>query len=302
MDKLDVESVNELIKHFAIPCQPMIIDRILQEFDKYEPNIDDVCMMINSDVSLAASVMKIANNPAFFNKEGLTEPFKSIDDAAYCLGVARLKKLVQTLVYRDRLQEDVEGQEPLSRYWDSASDVAVAAAHLAQRLFCCSPDDAYMLGLFRDCGIPAMMHGIPGYKEFLSDLTLSSTYTFMSEMEDKLFGINHQVVGYCVAQEWNLPEHIARSILTHETIEAPDGDKTSINYQKNVMNSLIYVSEVISDKFRQIGDPSKNIIQTWRPIPENVYLNLEVSEEDLQDLMEDTLDKLEGIIAGYHSF
>lgn len=302
MDKLDVESINELIRHFAIPCQPMMIERILKEFESLKPNIDDICMMINSDVSLAASVMKIANNPAFFNKEGLSEPFKSIDDAAYCLGISRLKKLVQTLVYRDKLQEEAEGQEPLSRYWDSASDVAVAAAHLAQRLFCCSPDDAYMLGLFRDCGIPAMMHGVTGYKDFLLDLTQSTSYTFMSELEEKLFGINHQVVGYCVAQEWNLPEHIIRAILTHETIDPPDGDKSSINYQKNAMNSLIYVSEVISDKFRQVGDLSQPLHDNWRPIPENVYLTLEVSEDDLQDLMEDTLDKLEGIIAGYHSF
>jgi HD-like signal output (HDOD) protein len=299
MNNLDVSAINDLVMHFAIPCQPLIVDRILLELDKENPSIDDVCMMINSDVSLAASVMKIANNPAFFNKEGRSEPFNSLDDAAFCLGIDRLRKLVQTLVYRDKLQEESQGLEQLTRFWDSSSDVAVAAAHLAQRLFCCSPDDSYMFGLFRDCGIPAMMHGVPGYREFMNDITQSGSYTFISELEDKLFGINHQVVGYCVANEWNLPEHIARSILTHEVIDPPDNDKTTINAQKNVMNSLVYVSEVISDKFRQSSDP---LSTNWRPIPENVYLNLEISEEDLFDLMEDTLEKLEGIIAGYHCF
>ena len=54
---------------------------------------------------------------------------------------------------------------------------------------------AYMYGLFRDCGIPIMLHKYPEYTQTLMKANTGLKLAFTS-IEDASHDTNHTIIGY----------------------------------------------------------------------------------------------------------
>jgi len=87
-------------------------------------------------------------------------------------------------------------------------------AEIAERLRCLPVDMAYTFGLFHDCGIPLLMRRFPQTKSVLMQANAAEDGKF-TQVEDRLLGTNHAVVGYFLARRWRLPDDVAQAILHH---------------------------------------------------------------------------------------
>ncbi len=201
-------AANELLKGIDIPPQPAILLTIAQEKKNEYPNIKKIAAEISKDVALSAAMLRAANSPAF----GVRNKISSISNAVMSLGLNVVFSLVTALCLRNAMPG--KGKQRFERFWDTAADSALACSFLAGRFKVMNPDQAYMLGLFHDCGIVLMMHKFSNYMDILKEGN-ASTEELLTAIEDRACGTNHAVIGYLVARSWFLPQDIRDTILRH---------------------------------------------------------------------------------------
>jgi HD-like signal output (HDOD) protein len=91
----------------------------------------------------------------------------------------------------------------------------MAAIIAEDRVTVCNvfPDQAYMAGIFHECGVPVLMLRFPKYCSALK-LENATCWPNLSE-EDVKFNVDHCSVGYLVARHWGLPDFVCDAIRFH---------------------------------------------------------------------------------------
>src|SRR5690606_39702592 len=117
MPASDVAAVDPL-RGLVIPPMPESVRVIREEQAKAEPDAARVQRSIESDVGLAAEVLRTANSAVF----GLRRTVSSIPHAILLLGIGTVMNLVTSAALRATLAG--LGQLRLERFWDEAGDVA----------------------------------------------------------------------------------------------------------------------------------------------------------------------------------
>ncbi|MDX1285681.1 MAG: HDOD domain-containing protein, partial [Draconibacterium sp.] len=147
------ENVEEILKGITIPSPPQIVADLQMEMAMPNPDLNEMADMISKDPGLAGGVLKTLNSPFYGNRD-----IESISKAVMMLGMNTVANIVNTLYLRDSMsqQDDIADDvyKAMTRFWDSATDVARACHLVAHRLRYQNPDAAYMLGLFHNAGIP----------------------------------------------------------------------------------------------------------------------------------------------------
>ena len=104
-------------------------------------------------------------------------------------------------------------------FWARSAAIGQLAMLIAdERIAVCNvfPDQAYLVGIFHDCGVPLLMQRFASY---CGEMKLGVPGCWVDIMaEDKKFNTDHCVVGYLVARHWHLPEFICDAIRHHHLI------------------------------------------------------------------------------------
>jgi HD-like signal output (HDOD) protein len=209
-----VDKILELtLKDIGIPPRPVIIDRIVEEMRKDEPDFNHLAQLIGADVSLAASLIKMANSPYF----GLHSRARSINDALLMLGLNVTSRAIAGLSLRKAFANSAK----LDRFWNASAQIAALSGWLARIID--KPklraDETYTYGLFRDSGIPVMLRRFPHYEQTLMRANDEATLEF-TLVELKEFPTEHAMLGCLLAQNWWLPEEICLAIRHHHDRQA----------------------------------------------------------------------------------
>jgi HD-like signal output (HDOD) protein len=80
-----------------------------------------------------------------------------------------------------------------------------------------SPDQAYTLGMFHDCGLALLVKRVPAYGEAL----IQGRWAEITAL-DQAQNMDHALLGETVARNWQLPEALAQSIRHHHNLKAQD--------------------------------------------------------------------------------
>lgn len=206
------KAISLTVRDIGIPPRPTVLDEIDREMLKDEPDFAHLANIVGSDVGLAASVIKVANSPAF----GMSRKVRTVQDALLVLGLKLTINTIANIV----LKRIFPNLPSLERFWDSATRCARVSRWLMRQLrgsWGISPDDAYTFGLFRDCGIPLLMIPFPDYAALLAQANRERSQAF-TDIENANMGINHADVGAQLAADWRLPEEIVLGIQHHHDI------------------------------------------------------------------------------------
>ncbi|MBU3695369.1 HDOD domain-containing protein [Dechloromonas sp.] len=202
--ELSIQSTEQLLKGIVIPPRPTILQDVDSELNKPDTNLITVAALVAKDVGLSASILKTLNSPFF----GLSTKVSNVSHAIQLLGAKNLKNIVTGLVLRTTFS----GQN-LERFWDTAEKVASINALICTRLPRMPKEDAYLLGLFHDVGLPMLMQRIPEYRETLKQA--SSFNGSITDFEEQQHATNHATVGFIIARSWGVSDSIAQAILYH---------------------------------------------------------------------------------------
>ncbi len=211
----DAAMVKRLLEQgMMIPAQPRVLEELRQHLQKREFDVRVLSRIIHSDPGMVAMLFKACNNAAYRQHQ----PFDSVEGILHAVGVRQTFNLVQAISLAS-LQDAKHNRETYEAFWARSHAVAQLAMLVADdRITVCNifPDQAFLAGMFHDCGVPLLMRRFPSY---CGEMKLNEPGRWINLAdEDKKFFADHCVVGFLVAKHWNMPEFICDAIRNHHEI------------------------------------------------------------------------------------
>jgi len=273
------EQLKKFLQGISVPPQPQIMVDLQMEQFMPSPDLRSIARLISQDPGLSGALLKIVNSPHF----GLANRIASIQQAVNLLGCDTVINLINAQSIKGELTD--EAIVTLNRFWDTAQDVAMTCLTLAKRIGYHSPDEAYTLGLFHNCGIPLMIKRFPSYMTVLEEAYASATSERrVVDTENRLLNTNHAVVGYFTAKSWNLPLHLCEAIASHHNALAIFTEDAARDAPLKTLLAILKMAEHICESHRVLGNQVED--HEWDSIEQLVLEYVGLSGYDFENLRE----------------
>ncbi len=276
--EISSDKIETLLKGITIPSPPQIIADLQLEMAMPDPDLNAMADMISRDPGLAGGVLKILNSPFYGGRK-----IGSISQAVMLLGMNTVTNIVNTLYLRDCMKDNVsdEAWQIVTRFWDSAVDVAKACQLVAQRVRYPAPDQAYMLGLFHNVGIPLLMQRFDNYAEVLVR-SYELDAPRIVDTENAMLDSNHAVISFYTARSWKLPALICKVIAEHHNVNEIFSEQDSTDNEEKYLLAILKTAEHLAGLYRILGNQDND--QEWQNSQALILEYLGLSEFDYEDL------------------
>lgn len=276
MKKTEIHNEQELLENVLgsqinIPPQPAIVLEIDKLINKPNNQLSAIASLISKDVGMSAAIFKLVNSSYYKSPTRITGMQKAIT----ILGMAQLTNLIKGL----SLRKAIGGQElAYEKFWERSEEIATLCGIVAaKQISACNiaVDQAYMAGLFHECGVPILMQHFPEYCKAFR-LNQGSNWPDFHE-EDRRFNTDHTVVGFLVTRHWNLPEFICQAVRFHH-------DRLNVDHAALTLVSILQMARHLHKRIHHLADDE------WADIGKQVLQEIGLSAEGSAEFMEDVLD------------
>ncbi|MFA6970584.1 MAG: HDOD domain-containing protein [Gallionella sp.] len=212
---IDVDkAMQELVaKGIKLPPQPRVLLELQKKFADDDYSIKELVAIISDDPGITAMLFKTARSPIFRGGKNLD----TLGQVLTLIGSKQTYNLIQAVSLSSTLTSKT--RKAFDVFWSRSQEIAQLASLIAaERVSICNifPDQAYMAGIFHECGVPVLMQRFPSYCDKLK-LDNACCWPSLSE-EDALFNVDHSSIGYLVARHWKLPDFVCKAILYHHDL------------------------------------------------------------------------------------
>ena len=224
------QAANLILKHKVDRLQviPAVALKLLRLTSDERTNVTDLSLLIETEPTLAAKVLRNVNSAAF----ALSHKVTSIKRAVNILGFSSVRQLaLNQLFYNKLIQNKSKNEFDQLFYWQHCLFVASLSRAIANALAHPDPDLIYCAGLMHDIGkIVFENHGKVSYSDFLLACKGDEQSTLSGEHD--FFGLNHAEMGYVFCQQWDIPEQIAAIVYCHH--DFPQDDEPFAQYKADI--------------------------------------------------------------------
>jgi len=278
------QDANKLINEIEeFPPLPSFISRILLLNADPESSLEDICRVVEAEVSLASAVIKMANSSFF----GLRHQVSSIPHALAMLGRNELINLVLARVLFQAFKGVKEKKEHVASLRLHCFQCGLISRYLAQKAGY-EAGDAFIAGLVHDIG------KIIIYLAF-SEEKLEEVYNSSSLDHDDIssegaqLGIDHTVLGAMLLASWGFPEQLQATVKYHHQ---PDlaGEQDVYPLLIHAADILVHIRNLPRGDQQQFDvccqqlftEPARRLV---------AQAGIRITAENLNDLLED-IDEL----------
>ncbi|MBI5918253.1 MAG: HDOD domain-containing protein [Nitrosomonadales bacterium] len=234
--ELSFDEIHHTLATIEIPSCPAVVTEVMTEAQKDDPDLAKLSRVISSDVGMAAFTIKLANSAHFLRGA----PVANVPMAVSRLGTRNIVCVVVAAALRASMSRDLPTAF-LEQFWNRAGTVASAAGLLARRLRGVQADTAYSYALFHDAAIPVMMKRFGDYTKMMIEVKTNGLSLPQTEMER--YNCNHAIVGGLLANNWNLPQNIARAIRHHHDEESYDHELKFVSKEELGLMATVHLAE-----------------------------------------------------------
>jgi HD-like signal output (HDOD) protein len=279
LDADEAKRVKALLERgVKIPPQPRILDELRKHLSKKEFDLRVLSRIINQDPGVTAMLFKVVTNASYRQHQ----PFESVEQILHAIGVRQTFQLVQAIALA-AMGDVTKNRLAYENFWARSQGVAQIAMLIAdERIAVCNifPDQAYLAGIFHDCGVLLLMQRFSTYGTAMR-LGETGKWLDLAE-EDARFNADHCVVGYLVARHWHLPEFICDAIRYHHAISEIG------MHASRTMVAILQLAFEIYYRAQRVDNPE------WAQVKAEVLPELGLNEDALPEF-------IDIIIERYHS-
>ena len=231
-----------------LPSPKGVALEILRLTEDASTSVDALALVIESDPAIASKLLKIVNSPL----SGISRKVASLSRAAILLGFRTVASLALGVsLVEDNREGRCQGFD-YDQFWGESLGCGVTARHLARFVQSCSGDEAFTCGLLSQIGRLALASVYPSrYAEALR--VLGENQEDLSQFEQELFGIDHNILAAEMFAEWHLPELFSQAIAHQDN---PDHGELEEGSKTYIFSKLLNLSNTISKVLvAQIVDP-----------------------------------------------
>jgi len=288
----DVKKAEELISSIGIPTQPSLLLEINKKISRPDAGFGDLTDLISRDVAMSAKLLKIANSVFF----GLREKVDSIQRALSLIGLKNFNRIILATSLRESIGGHGSSTE---KFWNHSMTVAGASAHIAGRVGFESEEQAYIAGLFHDCGVALLMKKYQDYHQILdyslsvaSSVSLSGIKKSIIGIEEERYNTHHCAVGYLITKTWRLPLSVAQSVWHHHYINI-DIHADPVTRR---LSAILLLADYIGGHILYLGGSNCAVENEteWVRMHKKAAAELAVNAESVKDMRDDLVEKLYG--------
>ena len=258
-----------------IPPQPRVLDELQKLIKRNEFDVRILARAINQDPGITALLFKVVTSAAYRKHQ----PFESIESILHALGVKETFNIIQAIALTT-IGDIKKNRQVYEAFWSRSQAIAQIAMLIAdERIAVCNifPDQAYLAGIFHDCGVLLLMQRFPTYCAEMR-LGTPGVWTNLAD-EDRKFNADHSVVGYIVAKHWRLPEFICDAIRYHHDIS-----EMGLHASRTMVAILQLAVEIY---YRDQRTPNPE----WLELKDEVLPELGLNEEALPEFVDDVIER-----------
>jgi HD-like signal output (HDOD) protein len=261
-------------KGIKIPPQPKVLIELRNLLASEDYDVRALASIINADPGISAMLFKAARSPIF----GRGKKFDNIEQVVMVIGVKQTFNLVQAMALTSSVSST--SRKAFDIFWTRSQEIAQLAALIAaDRVSICNvfPDQAYMAGIFHECGVPVLMQRFPDY---CKNLQLENTCCWPNlTEEDSRFDIDHSSVGYIVAKHWALPDFVCSAIRYHH--EFPQNELGAAC----TLVAIIQLATHFHHRICRVEDP------LWTKVCDDVLNELGLHADNEQEYFEEISER-----------
>jgi len=185
--------------------------QLYKTLDNPDVNMSELSKIIVTDPILTGKILKIANSAYF----GMQQKINSIGHALMVIGLLNIK----TVLYQDGLLRLLQAKKSMESFvidslWEHATLTSVCASHIQGLLGGLDKGTLFTLGLLHDIGKFVMNDLTPINESAVDPLSISMT-EFTIHDEERIYGVNHAVIGRLLFDQWGFPEQMGKIIESH---------------------------------------------------------------------------------------
>jgi HD-like signal output (HDOD) protein len=230
-----VDSAIRGISHIA--TLPEITLKIIELVEDPTSTAQDLHNIISNDPALCSRILKVVNS-AFY---GLPRQIGSINRAIVLLGL----NAVKNIAIAASLTKLFRGGELCPKFsardlWIHSVATATAGKLVCDELRLGLPDEAFLAGLIHDIGIMVEMQAKRGellqvFEALPFDNDGAPTED-MREIEQRIFGVDHQAFGAGLCDAWKFPKSFAYVTgFHHNPLDLPESSR--------MLACIVYVAD-----------------------------------------------------------
>ncbi len=279
--ELTDEQIHNVLQGIRIPPQPQIMVDLQMEQAMPDPDIEQIAKLIRQDVSLSGMMLKFVNSPFLQHSNQIS----SIEQAVALLGPTTVINIINGLSIKGEMSD--QAIRAMTRFWDTATDIAQVSAHVARAIGAKNPDEAYAVGLFHNAGIPLMMERFPDYDDVMME-SYARTEPRLIDVENRMLNTNHAVVGYYVAKSWNLPRHLCEVIADHHNVQQVFAQTGTRAQERKTLLAILKIAEHICGNFTILGQQEQDY--EWQRLEHDVLIHTGLTQYDLEEMVQNFRD------------
>lgn len=203
-------------KGIKLPPQPAVLEEMNHLLRRGVSDLRVLGRTVSQDPAIVAALFRVAQSSAFAN----LQPLESVEHVLQAVGIKQTYNIVQAVSLANAIPAK-HAAKAFEAFWVRSRAIAQLAMLIAEdRVSVCNifPDQAYLAGVFHDCGVPVLMQRFTTYCKDMH-LDEPGRWTDLVE-EDRRFNADHCVVGYLVAKHWKLPDFICDAIRYHHEMRS----------------------------------------------------------------------------------
>ncbi|MDE2396053.1 MAG: HDOD domain-containing protein [Burkholderiales bacterium] len=224
-----------------IPSQPEALVKLSLLLAEDDVNLQAVGELIESDMALAAAVLKAVNSSLY----GLKGRVQSVLQAVTYLGMREVAAITFEMGLRAAFPPAAE-LEPL---WQRAARRGLVMGRLGQRL---SLDAwaAHSAGLFEECGKAVLFRHAPDH--YGSMLRAAGSDVELVTLEKTGFGVSHDALGAALCESWGLGPAAVASVRHHVAIQAEG--RFPVQMTRRAIGALSAIAKVLIDDAERLDE------------------------------------------------
>jgi len=227
---MDIDSE---IKNIKLTIQPQVLGSLLNLNDQSNTSFAQLDKIVRADQNMSTMILKAANSSFYSRGNQVT----SLQHAIAMLGFRVVRSLAMAANSKSLFESGKYSR--FQRYvWKHSTVTGVISREIAIRLHKSElQEEAFVAGLLHDIG--KVILNIIDRRKFIQvlDIIGEEDIQFI-EAENRIFGVNHMVVGQKASAHWKLPETYGHIFEMHEGFNTVPEEKDELVYIVSYGNYL----------------------------------------------------------------
>jgi HD-like signal output (HDOD) protein len=237
----------------TIATLPEVTAKIIATVENPHSTAAQLHKIVSHDPALVTRILKVVNS-AFY---GLPGQIGSIERAIVLLGLNAVKNIavaasIGQLFRGAKLCEGYTAKD----LWTHCIATAVAARDITKQMKQPWADEAFLCGMIHDIGLLISLQLYPEQLRQVCEQAKAGGN--FSELEKQIIGVDHQMLGMALAEQWKFPR-------TCQMVAGHHHNPQAIPLDSRLLVSLVYIADTISCK-AGLGFPLTGQLQVIDPV------------------------------------